>query len=671
MTHTNSDTPARPDEPTNASIPVVYPPTRKDPVVDDYFGTPIPDPYRWLEDPNSSDTQGWVEAQNAVTFAFLERLPARARIRSRLTELWDYERYGVPSREGRWYVFARNDGLQNQSVICKATSLEAAPEVLIDPNLLSPEGTVALGGLSFSHDGRHVAYSVSSAGSDWVEWHVRDVESSVDLPDIVRWSKFSGAAWLHDGSGFFYSRYEAPPEGDTYSGVNKHQQVYFHALGTSQDADALVYARPDQPDWGFAASVTEDGRYLVLTQWEGTHRESRVFVSDLEAPGWPVQPFLERFDASYAMVGNDGPLFYFVTDKDADRNRLVAVDLSRPDPAQWHVVIPELQGRDVLSGAMMIGDRFLAIVRSDAHDRLLVYAKSGELEHEVALPTIGSLAGISGRRYDREAFYAFTAFTNPTTVYRHEPETRLSEIFKAPAVAFAPDDYEATQVFYRSRDGTSIPMFLGIGGGWLAPAKCRRCCTAMVASTSRSRRISPRQSSPGWRWAACTHNPTCAAAADTGRAWHDAGRLAQRQNVFDDFIAAAEYLIEHGYTSSSRLAINGGSNGGLLVGAAMTQRPDLFAAAVPQVGVLDMLRFHKFTIGWAWTSDYGSSETQDGFETLIHTSRSTPSKKGAITRPPSSLPPTMTIGSSPHTAISSRQRYRPHREATRQFWRAS
>jgi prolyl oligopeptidase len=596
---------------------MIHPPTRKDDVVDDYFGTPVPDPYRWLEDPNSAETQAWVEAQNALTFAFLERLPARARIRRRLTELWNYERFGVPSRQGRWYVFAKNDGLQNQPVLYKTTVLDAPPAVLIDPNLLSPDGTVALGALSFSHDGRFVAYSLSSAGSDWLEWRVRDVNTSADLPDRVCWSKFSGAAWLHDGSGFFYSRYAAPAPNDAYSGVNKHQQVYFHALGTPQDSDPLVYARPDQPDWGFAADVTEDGRYLVLTQWEGTHRESRLFVRDLQAAGSAIEPFLDRFDASYSVIGNDGPLFYLLTDKDAGRNRLIAVDLARSSAAQATTLIPELPGHDVISSVVMIGDRFLAVVRSDAHDRLVVYRTSGQCEGEVTLPTLGSIAGISAKRSDTEAFYAFTAFTHPTAIYRQDPETRVSEPFKVPVVPFTPDEYETAQVFYRSKDGTLIPMFLvqreGLPRTGSAP-------TLLYGYGGFDISLTPQFSPAIIAWlemGGLYAQPNLRGGGEYGKAWHDAGRLANRQNVFDDCIAAAEYLIAEGYTSPRRLAVNGGSNGGLLVGAVMTQRPDLFAAAVPQVGVLDMLRFHKFTIGWAWTSDYGSSDTHDGFETLF------------------------------------------------------
>jgi prolyl oligopeptidase len=594
-----------------------YPFTRTDDVVDDYFGTLVADPYRWLEEPNSPETRAWVDAQNAITHAFLERLPARERIHSRLRELWDYTRYGVPSREGRWYVFARNDGLQNQAVIYKSTALDAPPEVLLDPNLLSFDGTVALGVLSFSHDGRFLAYSVSAAGSDWVEWRVREVASAMDLPDVVRWSKFSGAAWLHDGSGFFYSRYAAPAEGNTYSGVNKHQQVYFHALGTTQDEDRLVYARPDQPDWGFSAGVTDDGRYLVLTQWEGTHRESRIFVRDLQDPRPEIVPFLDRFDASYSIVGNDGAVFYVVTDKDAGRNHLVAIDLATPQQESWTDLIPELPGRDVLSGAVMIGERFLTVVRSDAHDRLLVYRKSGLVEAEIPLPTLGSIAGVHAKRDDREAFYAFTAFTHPTTIYRHDPDTGVSGTFKTPAVRFTPGDYETTQLFYSSKDGTSVPMFLvhrrDVNRTGDLP-------TLLYGYGGFDVSLTP-QFSPGviaWLdMGGLYAQPNLRGGGEYGKAWHEAGRLANRQNVFDDFIAAAEYLIEQGYTRPGRLAINGGSNGGLLVGAVMTQRPDLFAAAVPQVGVLDMLRFHKFTIGWAWTSDYGSSDTRDGFETLM------------------------------------------------------
>ena len=594
-----------------------YPETARHDVVDDYHGTRIADPYRWLEDPNSAETKAWVDAQNRVTFAYLERLPARDRIRARLTELWDHERYGVPSKEGPRYVFTRNDGLQNQAVVYQAASLEAPPRVLLDPNGLSPDGTVALTGMAFTKDGRHMAYGISSGGSDWIEWHVRDVVSGRDLPDVLKWSKFSDASWLKDGSGFFYSRYDAPKEGEAYSGLTKHHKVFFHKLGTPQEQDSLVYARPDQPDWGFAAEVTEDGTYLVILQWEGTNRENRVFVQDLRRPDAPIQPFLDRFDASYEVVGNDDGVFYLLTDKDAGRKRLVAVSLDAPEPGAWRPLIPEPPGRDVIGGVEMIGDRFILTVRTDAHDTLRVYAKDGTLEREVPLPALGSIGAVKARRDDTEAFYAFTSFTFPTTVYRYDPVTAQSVVFRQPKVKFDPDRYETRQVFYTSKDGTRVPMFLVHRKGL---ARDGETPTLLYGYGGFDVSLTPAFSPAivGWlELGGLFAQPNLRGGGEYGKEWHDAGRLANKQNVFDDFIAAAEYLIREKYTSTPRLAINGGSNGGLLVGAVLTQRPDLVGAAVSQVGVLDMLRFHKFTIGWAWTSDYGSADTKDGFETLI------------------------------------------------------
>jgi len=596
---------------------LAYPTTAKSDVVDDYFGTRIPDPYRWLEDPNSAETKAWVEQQNALTFAFLDRIPARQRIRKRLTDLWNYERYSVPSREGPRYIYSRNDGLQNQAVIFKATALDAAPEVLLDPNTLSADGTVALSGLTFSDDGSKAAYAVSAAGSDWLEWRVRDVASARDLSDVIKWSKFSSASWLKDGSGFFYSRYAAPADGQAFSGVNKYQQVFFHALGTPQDRDVLVFARDDQPDWGFNADVSDDGRFLAIVQWEGTNRENRIFVRDLADPGSSIRPFLDKFDASYQIVGNDGARFYVLTDNAADRYRLVAIDIEHPEPAAWITIIPEPEGRDVLAGVTMIGERFVVQLRTDAHEHLVVFKKDGTRERDIPLPALGSIGGVSARRRDTEVFYAFTSFTYPTTIYRYDPASGESTVFKRPSVKFDPADYDVTQVFYASKDGTKIPMFLV---GRRGMPRDGQAATLLYGYGGFDISLTPAFSPAiiGWlEMGGLYAQPNLRGGGEYGKAWHNAGRLATKQNVFDDFIAAAEYLIRERYTSTPKLAINGGSNGGLLVGAAITQRPDLFGAAVPQVGVLDMLRFHKFTIGWAWTSDYGSSETKDGFETLI------------------------------------------------------
>jgi prolyl oligopeptidase len=593
-----------------------YPKTRATDQVDDYFGTKVKDPYRWLEDDNSAETKAWVEAENKVTFAYLESIPQRQAIEKRITELWNYERYGAPSKEGPWYIYSHNDGLQNQAVVYRTKGLDAPPEVLLDPNALSKDGTVALSGLFFSDDGTHAAWATSAGGSDWEEWRVREVATGKDLPDDIRWSKFSGAAWRKDGSGFYYSRYAEPKEGDALKGVNKNQKVHFHRVGTAQDADALTYERPDHPDWGFGAEVTEDGRFLLLYQSEGTDPRNRVFVQDLQEAKGAIGPFLDAFDAEYRVVGNDGDVFYVRTDRDAPRQRLVAIDRREPGPASWKVLIPEDPGKGVLSSVDMIGERFVVVWQIDAHDVLRIYRKDGSLEREVELPGLGSV-GVSGRRRDTEFFYTFTSFTYPTSVYRCDPATGTSSVFRRPKVAFRPEDYETTQVFYPSKDGTKIPMFL----------TCRR---ALVRNGQNPTLLTgyggfnianlPAFSPSVVAWLEMGGVYALAnlrGGSEYGKAWYDAGRLEHKQNVFDDFIAAAEYLIRERYTSTPKLAIAGGSNGGLLVGAVLNQRPDLFGAALPAVGVMDMLRFHLFTIGWAWKSDFASSETKEGFHTLI------------------------------------------------------
>jgi prolyl oligopeptidase len=595
--------------------PASYPQTKKVDQVDDYFGTKVADPYRWLEDDNAADTKAWVEAQNAVTFGYLSKLPGRDALKQRLTTLWNYERYGLPRKRGSHYVFTRNDGLQNQAVYYRAASLEATPDVLLDPNTLSTDGTIAVGSTTFSDDGRYMAYSLSESGSDWIRWKVREIATGKDLPDEIRWSKFSGASWLHDGSGFFYSRYDAPKAGAALTGVNKDQKVFFHKLGTSQDADPLVYARPDKPDWGFGADVTDDGTYLLIYQSEGTDPKNRVFVKDLTKPDAKVEPFLDQFDASYNVVGNDGATFYVLTDQGAPRKRLVAITLGQAAPSAWKTLIPEGPKQDVLDDVTMAADRFVATWQIDAQNKLRVYGRDGAVQTEVALPTIGAVA-FSGRREQAEGYYAFSSFAYPTAVYRLDVATGRSTIFKQPKVAFDPAQYETTQVFYPSKDGTRIPMFITHKKGL---AKSGANPTYLYGYGGFDISLTPSFSPANLAWMEMGGVYAVAnlrGGGEYGKAWHDAGRLDNKQNVFDDFIAAAEYLIREKYTATPKLAIGGGSNGGLLVGAAMTQRPDLFGAALPAVGVMDMLRFHKFTIGWAWKSDYGSSETKAGFDVL-------------------------------------------------------
>ncbi len=595
-----------------------YPPARKGDVVDDYHGTNVADPYRWLEDPDSPESRAWIEAENRLTAAYLAEIPARARIRDRLTKLWNYPKYGTPFRKARRYFFFKNDGLQNQSVLYKQTTLAATPEALLDPNLLSEDGTVALSTLALSEDGRLLAYGTSASGSDWEEFRVRDVATARDLPDHLRWIKFSGASWTKDGAGFFYSRYPEPA-GKALTDVNRFQKLYYHRLGTDQAQDVLVYERPDQPDWGMNAEVTDDGRYAVLQVWLGTDRRNRVYYLDLKAAKRPrvrgdVVRLLDDFDASYSFVGNDGPVFYFHTDLDAPRKRVIAIDLRRPARARWREVIP--QGQDVLEGVQLIHNTFVAHYMRDASSRLRLVARNGESVKDLDLPTLGSIGAISGERKDDEMFYAFTSFLYPTTIFRYDFKTGATSVFKAPTIDFDPSGYETKQVFYTSKDGTRVPMFITHRKGLVLDGSNP---TYLYGYGGFNISLTPSFSVAMLVWlemGGIYAVPNLRGGGEYGEEWHQAGMHEKKQNVFDDFTAAAEYLIAQRYTSPAKLAVAGGSNGGLLVGAVMTQRPELFGAALPAVGVMDMLRFHKFTIGWAWVTDYGSADSAAQFPYL-------------------------------------------------------
>ncbi len=595
-----------------------YPAARKSDVVDDYHGTRVPDPYRWLEDPDSPESRAWIEAENQLTSAYLAAIPARATIRERLTKVWNYPKYGAPFRKARRYFFFKNDGLQNQSVLYKQTSLSASPETLLDPNLLSEDGTVALSTLAVSEDGRLLAYGTSASGSDWEEFRVRDVATARDLPDHVKWIKFSGASWTKDGAGFFYSRYPEPSD-KALTDVNRFQRLYYHRLGTDQAQDVLVYERPDQPDWGMNAEVTDDGRYAVLQVWLGTDRRNRVYYLDLKDAKHPRIPgevvrLLDDFDASYTFVGNDGPVFYFHTDLDAPRKRVLAIDIRRPERSNWREVVP--QGPDVLEAVHIIHDTFVAHYMHDAASRLRLLALDGRPVKELELPVLGSVGAISGERKDDEMFYAFTSFLYPTTIFRYDFKTGATSVFKAPTIDFDPSAYETEQVFYSSKDGTRVPMFITHKKGLPLDGSNP---TYLYGYGGFNISLTPSFSVAMLPWlemGGVYAVPNLRGGGEYGEEWHQAGMLDRKQNVFDDFIAAAEYLIARGYTSTPKLAIAGGSNGGLLVGAAMTQRPDLFGAALPAVGVMDMLRFHKFTIGWAWVTDYGSADSAAQFPYL-------------------------------------------------------
>ena len=591
-----------------------YPASSKVNQVDDYHGTKIPDPYRWLEDLDSKETTSWVEAQNKVTFAFLDKIPERVWLRERLTKLWNYERYGTPFRKGTRYFYSRNDGLQNQNVYYTMTSLDAEPRVLLDPNKLSSDGTVALSGIGLSDDGNTMAYGLSTAGSDWQEWKVRDVETGKDLPDVIKWVKFSGASFTLDGKGFYYSRYDEPTEETKMVGANYFQKLYYHKIGTPQSQDVLVYERKDHKDWGFGGNVTEDGRYLVISVWQGTDPKNRVFYKDLQAKDAKVVELLNDFDASYNFIGNDGPVFWFQTDKNAPRGRVIAIDTRTPGTDKWKEILP--QGAETLLGVGVINNMFVANFLKDAKTQIRMYNLDGTHVRDVELPGIGSAGGFDGKRTDTETFYSFSGFTTPTTIYRYDMVSGKSTLFRKPVVDFQPDNYETKQVFYTSKDGTKVPMFLTHRKGIRLDGSNP---TYLYGYGGFNVPLTPSFSVANLVWMEMGGIYAVAnlrGGSEYGEEWHLAGTKLRKQNVFDDFIAAAEWLIANKYTSTPKLSIGGGSNGGLLVGAAITQRPELYGAALPAVGVMDMLRFHKFTIGWAWTSDYGSSDDPEEFKAL-------------------------------------------------------
>ena len=588
---------------------MTYPVTKTVDQVDIYHGVKVADPYRWLENPDADDTKAWVDAQNKVTFEYLNQLPDRERIQKRLTELWNYEKYGMPFKRGERYFYYKNDGLQNQSVLYAIETLNAEPRVLLDPNTLSSDGTVALSGISISDDGSQLAYGLSKSGSDWQEWKVRDVVTGNDLSDEIKWVKFSGASWTNDGKGFYYSRYTEPDEKTKLEAVNYYQKLYYHRIGEAQSADVLVYDRPDQKEWGFSGDVTEDGRYLIISVWKGSDRKNLVFYKDLSQPNSKVVELISTWDAEFDVIDNDGSVFWVKTDLDAPRSRVVAIDLTNPDSKHWKTVISQTD--ETLKGVGLLNNQFVASYLKDAHSQVKIYALDGTLVRDVALPGLGSAGGFGGKRSDVETFYSYTSFTEPNTIYRYNVETGNSDVFRKPNVKVDGSAYETKQVFYTSKDGTKVPMFITYKKGLKLDGTNP---TLLYAYGGFNVSLPPFFSVSNSVWLEMGGVYALAnlrGGGEYGQAWHEAGMKLKKQNVFDDFIAAAEWLIAEKYTSSPKLAIEGGSNGGLLVGAVMTQRPELFGAALPAVGVMDMLRFHKFTIGWAWQGEYGDVEKSE------------------------------------------------------------
>ena len=592
-----------------------YPDTKKVDQVDELHGVKVQDPYRWLEDDvrQSKEVAEWVAAENAITSAYLAAIPQRDAIKKRLTELWNYEKFGAPFKAGGRYFYFKNDGLQNQSVLYKLESLNADPVVLIDPNKWSKDGTVALGSTSFSDDGRFAAYSVAEAGSDWNTWRILEVETGRLLADELKWVKFSGASWTPDNKGFFYSRYDEPPEGAAFQKTNLNQKLFYHRVGSSQSDDVLVYKRPDEPTWGFGTRVTEDGRYLVIEIWKGTDHKYRVVYKDLTEPyGMPVE-LIDNFECEYSFIGNEGTTFFFQTDLDAPRKRIVAIDIRKP--REIREIIP--QSRETLVGVDIVANMFVATYLKDAKTQVKMYSLDGTFVREVEFPGIGSASGFGGKRTDTETFYSFSSFATPPTIFRYDLLTGKSTKLRQAQVKFNPDDYSVEQVFYPSKDGTKVPMFIAYKKGIKLDGTNP---TLLYGYGGFSISLTPGFSIARLGWlemGGIYAMPNLRGGGEYGEDWHKQGTRLHKQNVFDDFIGAAEWLIEHKYTSRSKLAIQGGSNGGLLVGACMTQRPDLYAASLPAVGVMDMLRFQKFTAGRFWVDDYGSADNPDEFKSLF------------------------------------------------------
>ncbi len=578
---------------------------RKENILEYYHGTLIADPFRWMEDPVSEETRAWVESQNQRTASFLQAVPARQRLQKRLTELWDYPRYSAPHKEGERYFFWKNDGLQNHAVLYRQASLTGEPRLVIDPNTFSEDGTRALTGYSFSHDAALLAYSVSSSGSDWQEFRVRRLDDSQDLPDRIERCKFSNVAWKHDNSGFYYNRFPDAGTVDQADETN-FNRVYWHTLGTSQSEDRLVYEQPADKELGFSPYITEDGRYLVLNVWQGTDTRNRIYYCEVENESGEFIRLLNDMDASYEFIDNDGPVFYFQTDKDAPHGRIIAINTRQSEPAVWREVVPEQA--DVLSFVGMVDDTFVTAYMHDAFHRLKLYSSQGEFKKELALPAIGSITELAGKRADKELFIGFTSFLNPSSIYRYDAGSEQMTLLREAQINFDASAYEARQVFYTSRDGTRIPMFVlhkrGLELNGHHP-------TILYGYGGFNISLTPSFSVMRLVWLESGGVFAIAnlrGGGEYGEEWHRAGQLENKQNVFDDFTAAAEFLIESGYTSRRRLAIMGGSNGGLLVAACMLQRPDLFGAVLCMVPVTDMLRYHKLTIGRYWIPDYGNAE---------------------------------------------------------------
>ena len=598
-----------------------YPDAPEGNQVDDYHGTKIADPYRWLENSDSPETVDWIKKENAISLPYLEKLPSRPDFQERITKLLKFERYSPPYWEGGRYIYEKNDGLQNQDVIYTVKELTDAPQVVLDPNKLATDGTISVSVTALSSDGRFFAYGLESSGSDWNEIHVRDLQTDQELPDLVRWVKFSGISWTKDNRGFFYTRYPAPTSasGQKLDSL-RDPKIYYHQLGDSQDKDRLIYGRPDHPEWLLHASTSKNGRYLIITASENTVPRNAVYVVNLVDPSHPqldsaLRPVFAQLDAQYEGFSVVGDRLFLRTDRNAPRYKVIAVDLSHLDQPVADDVIAE--SKDLLEQAEVVGGKLVLSYLVDAKNQLKIASLDGKPEAEVPLPTLGSVAALSGDQDRAELFYSFDSFVFPATIYRYDVSNGKNEVFRKPSVPISSDDYETEQIFYHSKDGTRVPMFIVHRKGIKLDGTNPGLLTGYGGFNIS---IKPTFSYSYFTWVekgGVFAAPNLRGGGEYGQDWHQAGTKERKQNVFDDFIAAAETLIAKKYTSSKHLGILGGSNGGLLIGACLTQRPDLFGATVPAVGVLDMLRYQDFTIGSAWISDYGSSDSPEDFKYLI------------------------------------------------------
>ena len=606
---------------------LTYPITKKDNTVDTYFGVKVADPYRWLENDTTKETAAWVKAQNKVTSSYLEKIPFRNKLKERLTNLTNYEKIGAPFKKNGKYYFYKNDGLQNQSVLYVQNTLDSEPEVFLDPNKLSEDGTVALTGISFSKDGKYFAYTISRSGSDWREVYVMDIATRKLLSDHIQWAKFSGAAW--QGDGFYYSAYDAPVAGKEFSNVNENHKIYYHKIGEPQSKDVLVYQNPKYPKRFYTASVSEDQQALFIFE-SGEGRGNALFMKNLTKADAPIEQLASDFNYEYSPIEVIGNKIFFSTNFGAPKSKIMVADINSPKLENWKVLVPE--STSVLSGAEVIGGKLMLTYDKDASNHAFVYNTDGKLLHEVKLPSLGSV-GFSGDKDEKDAFFIFTSFTFPGAVYKYNVDTNESSLYRAPKVNFNPEDFVTEQVFYPSKDGTKIPMFLTYKKGL---KKNGNNPVFLYAYGGFNISLNPSFSTfriPFLENGGIYAQANLRGGGEYGEEWHVAGTKMQKQNVFDDFISAAEYLIAKKYTSKSKVAIVGGSNGGLLIGACVNQRPDLFKVAIPEVGVMDMLRYHKFTIGWNWASDYGTSEDSKEMFDYLHAYSPLHTFKKGITYP--------------------------------------